>query len=89
MEKVVFHCASWLMDPQWGQLLDETSRIRGFQSHYEILRAESSVRGAARWLFNGYCEDPRDYPTDTSLRRLAVKLLLSGGTLNIGMGVRL
>lgn len=88
MDKVIFTCSSWLMDPYWDESLKPGSRIRTFQRHYRILEAHPNNKAAANWIFPQYEENPDNYPADTSLRRAAIAKLRAGGSLCIGVGVR-
>lgn len=88
MERIVFMCHSWLMDPYWDECLKPGSKIRTFQRHYKILEATPNNKTAIGWIFPQYEENLDNYPTDTSLRRAAIEKLRSGGSLCVGFGVR-
>jgi len=88
MEKIVFMCHSWLLDPYWDECLKPGSRIRTFQRHFRILESTPANKTAIGWIFPQYEENLDEYPTDTSLRRAAIEKLRSGGSLCVGLGVR-
>lgn len=87
-EDYQFICHSWLLSPELGKLLPETSNILSFQRRFAITSVQPEEREFLQWLF----EAEPDYPVeklreDTSLRRSAKALLLSGGNIGAARGV--
>lgn len=80
LDKIIFHCSSWLLLPAHKFILPEGSNIRAFMEEYEI--AESSESTANLWrIFNTYeiYENPALYPEETSLQRAYKKFMFEGG----------
>lgn len=90
MEQCVFFCASWLLHPWMQEVLPETSAIVRFQKKFRLTRVEQRVESAVAWIFPGYeNRDISEFPTDTSLRRAAIRRIREGGTIGVAHGVRL
>ncbi len=89
MDKVVFICHSWLMDPWLCDTLPETSTIVNFQKKYKIIEVDDNVNSAIGWIFGKKPDDINDYPEDTTIRRAAKKKLLAGERIGTALGARL
>lgn len=83
-----FTCHSWLLSPELGKLLPESSNIRRFQQRFRILEVQPEDRSFMQWLFAAPSGTPiEELPEDTSLRRNVKQLLLSGGMIGSALGV--
>lgn len=83
-----FICHSWLLSPELGKLLPETSNILNFQRRFKILSVQDGEREFMQWLF----ETDEDTPAEnlrekTSLQRKVKLLLLSGGNIGAARGI--
>ena len=89
MDKIVFICHSWLMDPWLCDALAETSTIVNFQKKYKILEVDDNAASAIGWIFGKKLDDINDYPEDTTIRRAAKRKLLAGERIGTALGARL
>lgn len=72
-------CHSWLLSPALRQLLPEESNIIKFQSLFSVYGIDRESREAEERIFGRLCENPLDYPENTSLGKAMKKYLLAGG----------
>jgi hypothetical protein len=84
-----FGCETWLFDPILKVLLPPESNILMFQRLFKIYKTYEDFDGLNYIFENITKENIKDAPTDTSLRRLIVKHILSGGIMQCGAGYRL
>lgn len=84
----LFHCASWLLGPDLGELLPASSHIRQFAGEYRIYRVNDTSRQAEERIFGFVSDQPSLYPDKTSLQKAARAHLLRGGRLPVGYGLR-
>lgn len=89
MDKIVFLCHSWLMDPWLCEALSETSTIVNFQKKYTIFEVDDNADSAIGWIFGKKLDNIEDYAEDTTIRRAAKKKLLSGERIGTAYGARL
>lgn len=85
-EAVLFLCSSWLLSPELNGLLPQGSRILQFASNFKILSTDSESCQAQERIFGKVCDNPADYPAQTSLQTAAKKHLLSGGKIPSAQG---
>ncbi|GAA5005801.1 acyltransferase domain-containing protein [Actinopolymorpha pittospori] len=82
----LFHCSSWLLDPQLADYLPASSNIVQFQRHFQILPLAPGDEEAARcervkeYFFGGSGNTPDldELPQDTTLQRAYVAHRRSG-----------
>ena len=84
-----FGCETWLFDPALEILLPPESNILMFQRLFKIYKSYESYDGLDFIFENITKENIKDAPTDTNLRRVIVKHILSGGIMQCGAGYRL
>lgn len=90
MEQCVFICGSWLLHPWMQEVLPETSAIVRFQKTFQLLQVNQNVASAVAWIFPGYeNKDISEFPTDTSLRRAAIRQIQENKPIGTALGVRL
>lgn len=89
MDKIVFICHSWLMDPWLCDILSEASTIVNFQKKYKLLEVYDNVNSAIGWIFGKKLDNIEDYAEDTTIRREAKKRLLAGERIGTALGARL
>lgn len=83
-----FICHSWLLSPELGKLLKETSNILSFQRRFSIQSVQPEEREFIQWLYEAEETTPvQALPEDTSLRRSVKELLLRGGNIGAARGV--
>lgn len=82
----LYHCHSWLLSSQLQDILPSDSRILQFQSLFDVYGHTQERQGEER-VFGMLLDDPSDYPENTSLQRKMKAYLLSGGKVNVGMGI--
>lgn len=80
-------CRSWLMDPALAEILNENSKIVGFQSRYRRFAAQSNGREVFVFVFDGYPEDLNTLPEDTSLLRAMKKRYLQNDPIYAYFGI--
>lgn len=82
-----YTCDSWLMSPVLSTLLPEDSNIVSFQRRFSITGVCDEDSGCLEWLFcSPRTTDFESLPEDTSLRKKAKALLLSGGHIGAASG---
>ncbi len=85
----VFFCYSWLMQPWLLDVLPKDSKIAKFQRKYRNIDFVEDPGDVLRWVFPTVCENPADYPEDTTVQRATKARILSGEIIGYGAGVRL
>lgn len=81
-------CESWLLAPALDKLLPEGSGIRRFAGDYRRTAVDEESTEFYRWLFHRLGPVPAgELPEDTSLRRGAKNLLLSGDKIGSACGL--
>lgn len=80
-------CRSWLMDPALADILNENSKIVGFQSRYKRFAADSNGKEVFVFVFDGYPEDLNTLPEDTSLLRALKKRYLQDDPIYAYFGI--
>ncbi len=88
IETLFIFCSSWLIHPWLSECLGKDSKIAAFQQGYKLLKATESPDTVVAWVFPEKCENPDDYPENTSLQRIAKERIKKGLPLGIGAGVR-
>lgn len=81
-------CNSWLLSPELGMMLLETSNINNFQKRFEIIKENIEDREYIEWLFEKL--ETTEYtklPEHTSLQKKVKKLLIDGGNIGTAFGV--
>ncbi len=87
LDVVVATCTSWLLDPWWGQVLDENSNIVRFQRRFTNVNDGSPGEGDVfRFVFGMAQVDPGRAPSRTRLERAALERLESGAGLRVCTG---
>lgn len=82
-------CHSWLMAPKLRELLPDTAGIIRFQNCFTGIKETPEKDACLNWLFHAKADTKvEDYPEDTSLQRKVKALMLEGGHLGAGFGVR-
>lgn len=86
--RAIFSCGSWLINPEFEELLPESSNILSFTREFELYDVNDGAKNNIWRLFyvadwNG---DPATLPEDTSLMRIYKKHLLAGGQMLVGRG---
>ncbi|SDX97877.1 acyltransferase domain-containing protein [Paenibacillus sp. CF384] len=79
--RLAFVCTSWLLDPQFGQLLSDSANIVRFQREFRLYPVGGDGKEGLRRIFGTLYEDWTQAPADTSLRRAVLGHLASGGAL--------
>lgn len=79
-------CGSWLLSPILTEILPDTSRIRLFQSGFQILKAYPDPQ-FRQWAYKRMDIADEDLPENTSLQRKLKAYLLAGNTFQSGLGV--
>ena len=81
-----FHCGSWFLDRQFGQMLPESSNIRRFQEEvYLYPSPHPSDEQTFERVFGRRYENIDDAPRDTTLRRAIVQHVRAGGQFHGGV----
>lgn len=80
-------CHSWLLYPGLDAVLSETSNIREFRKHFNVLQVDYKEREAEWRVFGKVLKNVVEYPEDTSLQKRVKKYLLSGKSLGNGWAV--
>ncbi|MFD3683668.1 acyltransferase domain-containing protein [Nocardiopsis sp. NPDC058631] len=87
VDPVVATCTSWLLDPQWGEVLGEGSNIVGFQRRFTLVGAgQPGESDVFRFVFGRARVDVAGVPRRTRLERAAVERLESGGVWQVRTG---
>ncbi len=89
VETLFIFCNSWLMHPWLSECLGENSKIASFQQGYKLLDVADSPDAVIAWAFPEKCENPDDYPENTSLQRAAKERIKKGLPLGYAAGVKL
>ena len=89
VDKCFFICISWLMHPWLCEDLGESSAIVNFAKKYKIFEVVDDGVAPIEWVFLKKCEDPHDYPEDTTIRRMLKSRLIDGRACGFAVGVRL
>ena len=89
MNPPVFFCYSWLIQPWLAEVLPEQSLISRFQGRYKIIDFVDDPGDVLRWVFPERCENPKDYPENTTIQRAVKERILRGDIIGYGSGVRL
>ena len=76
-----YHCHSWLMDRQLGQMLGEDANITRFQNRFEIFDEGAESWDFLEWLFRTKSTDYTTLSEETSLQRKVKKHVLAGGKM--------
>lgn len=88
---MAFICTSWLLYPNYMDLLPEASNIRSFASRFDIIASldDSPEKTPNMWYIFGmdYTGNLDDYPEDSSLRRRMKAYLKNGGKTGRGCGI--
>ena len=86
---IPFVCNSWLLYPKYQDILPERSNILGFCKDFAYIheRTEDDFHNAWRIFGKDYKKDPKEWPRDTSLRKLFAEYVECGGTSGNGYGV--
>ena len=79
-------CCSWLLSPALKELLPEHSKIRCFQSLFDVQRTHTESESYKLWVYKNGSLKPEEFPEDTSLQRNMKKFVLSGGIVGEGEG---
>lgn len=77
-------CHSWLLYPGLDAVLSETSNIREFRRHFEVLQIDFKEREAEWRVFGKVLKNVVEYPENTSLQKRVKGYLLSGKSLGNG-----
>ncbi|WP_308638082.1 acyltransferase domain-containing protein [Paenibacillus silvisoli] len=80
-QRLAFACTSWLLDPQFGELLDGASNIVRFQREFQLYPVGGEGKEGLRRIFGSLYDDWSTAPRDTSLRRAVLDHLAGGGAL--------
>lgn len=88
IEKCFFFCHSWLLAPWLSEALSEKSGIVRFGGKYKIYDTEEDTTDTILYVFSKKCENPKDYPEDTTLQKLIKERLLKGLPLQVSKGFR-
>ena len=84
----LYYCHSWLLSPALSQLLPPDSSIMQFQQLFHIYSTDASPQSEQR-VFGCVCENPADYPQNTSLQQRMRQYLMDGNTVPSGRGIGL
>lgn len=71
-------CTSWLLDPQFAELLPSSSNIVQFQRQFHLYQGVGDDNEALRRIFGRLYSDWTKAPQDTAIRRAAVRHLSEG-----------
>lgn len=87
VDPVVATCTSWLLDPQWEQVLGEGSNIVAFQRRFRLVgRGHPGESDVFRFVFGMPEVDVAAAPRRTRLERAVVERLASGGGWQVRTG---
>jgi hypothetical protein len=73
-----FACGSWLLSPQFRQLLPESSNIVRFLNDYDLFPLKSKEEWTFARVFGAPQIDPATAPRDTTLRRAILDFMAEG-----------
>jgi hypothetical protein len=86
-DPVVATCTSWLLDPQWEEVLGEGSNIVGFQRRFTLVgRGQPGESDVFRFVFGMPVVDVAAAGRRTRLERAVVERLESGGAWQVRTG---
>ncbi|WP_304455000.1 acyltransferase domain-containing protein [Nocardiopsis sp. YSL2] len=86
-DPVVATCSSWLLDPVWGEVLGEDSKIVRFQRRFELVgRGVPGESDVFRFVFGMPEVDVAAAPRGTRLERAVVERLEAGGGFRVRTG---
>ncbi len=71
-------CTSWLLDPTLARILDESSKIVGFQNRFLKYPTVSDGKSIFGHVFPNIFDSYQDLPEDTSLRRKLKEMYVNG-----------
>lgn len=81
-------CHSWLLYPEYKNVLPETSNIVSFMGDFHIVEVDQGDFDDAWRVFGADADKaPADLPEDTSMRRAFKKHLMAGGKTGAALGV--
>ena len=83
-----FHCHSWLLAPQFGQMLPESSNIVRFGHLFHRYPSEGDRQEAWERVFGHHALSLREAPRDSSLQRALYDWLSEGRLLFSMAGMR-
>ena len=89
IENCFFFCHSWLLAPWLSEALSEKSGIVRFGSKYKIYETEEDTVDTILYVFAKKCDNPKDYPEDTTLKKLIKERLLKELPLQASKGFRI
>ena len=82
-------CTSWMLDPQYQELLPESSNIRQFQKlgHLISLPERDTTEGTMWRIWGDAAKNlpPDKLPANTSLEKAVRQHLLNGGKMHSGL----
>ncbi|GAA3413233.1 acyltransferase domain-containing protein [Paenibacillus hodogayensis] len=81
------YCATWLLSPQWQQLLPAESNIAQFRHDYHPFPLEGDDGQMFERVFGAKPADLAIAPRDTLLRRVVLDRLSAGGVIHSGAGI--
>lgn len=81
-----FTCLSWLLDPQFQDIMPENSNIVKFQKEFYLLPALSDDNETLRRVFGEIPPDLTKAPRDTSLRKAILDHTLAGNHMRASAG---
>lgn len=81
-------CDSWLLSPELGEMLPDTSRILAFQKNFRMTGTWDDCRDPLQWVFwAGPNTAVAELPEQTGLQRALKAFWLAGGNFRGGRGV--
>ncbi len=81
-------CHSWLLYPEYKNVLPASSNIVSFMGDFTILETEDAGFDDAWRVFGADADKPADQlPEDTSMRRAFKKHLMAGGKTGAALGI--
>lgn len=81
------YCATWLLSPQWQQLLPAESNIARFRHDYHPFPLGGDDSQMFERVFGAKPADLSVAPRDTLLRRVVLDHLSAGGVIHSGAGI--
>lgn len=85
-QRRLMHCHSWLLSPEFDDILPPGSNILYFKSLYDVYEEDFSFRQAEERVFGEIRDDIASYPERTGLQRSLKRYLLSGHRVSMGLG---
>lgn len=81
-------CDSWLLNPEHRNILPEKSNIRRFMEQFEIINHGIYRDNRELWrLFDTKEQNPERLPANSTVRRIYINHLKSGGRVGWGYGI--